>query len=263
MKNKLSFNFFVLFVLVLFSSCKTSKDLIYLQDLTPQEKLVTSPLTLNEYQIRKGDNLYVQVTSVNPEVSMLFNPSSGSGTGSYASQMYNSLSGQYIYSYQVDQDGNIDLPVVGLVDVEGQTIPEAKTSIYNSVNEYFKEVSVSVKLLSFKYTVMGEVNSPGIYYNYNNLCSIFEGISNANGTTDYASLESVTVLRETKDGIQSYNVDLSDKSLITSEVYYLQPNDVIYIAPDRYKNTRLNSSLYSLALSTVSTLIVILGFLAN
>ena len=246
-----------------FSSCKPNKDLVYLQNLPQDEVQPRVPFSTTSYRLRESDNLYIQVNSINPDVNQLFNPSSGSGYSAGTAQQYGSLSAQYINGYQVSQDGNIEMPIIGNIQVMGKTISEAKELVIEKVNEYFKEATVTVKLLSFKYTVMGEVASAGVYYNYNHTCTLFEAISQANGTTDYAKLKNVLVLRETPEGTRSLKIDLSDKAVLSSEAYYLQPNDVVYVAPDKFKNTRLNASMYSLMLSTVSTLIVILKFLGD
>jgi polysaccharide export outer membrane protein len=225
-----------------------------------QQKVLFSTIG---YRLRESDNLYIQVNSINPEVNQFFNPSSGTGISAGTAQQYGTLAAQYINGYQVDQDGYIELPIIGKIQVLDHTISQAKEQVQAKVDEYFKEATVTVKLLSFKYTVMGEVASPGVYYNYNHTCTLFEAISQANGTTDYARLRNVLVLRETRDGTRPIKVDLSNKSVLSSEVYYLQPNDVVYVAPDKFKNTRLNASMYSLMLSSVSTLIVILKFLGE
>ncbi len=253
---------FLALVLTLFS-CKSNKELIYLQNLPYGDIQTADPFSVSRYRLGKGDNLYVQVKSIDPEVSQLFNPMISNGYGTGTTQQFGNQTSIYINGYQLDSEGNIELPVVGLVHVEGKTIEETKKILEQRVSEFFKQATVTVKLLSFKFTVIGEVAHPGVYYNYNDDLTILEAISQANGTTDYAKLKKVTVLRRGPKGSFSIPVDLSDKSLIASEAYYLRPNDVIYVSPDRYKNTRLNASLYSLALSSVSTLVVILKFMSE
>lgn len=256
---------FLLTVAILFSlfSCKSNKELIYLQNLPFGDVETADPFSVTDYRLKKGDNLYVQVKSIDPEVTQLFNPMVGGGYAAGTSQQFGTQSSIYINGYQLDSEGNIELPVVGLVHIEGKTLEESKKILMERVSEFFKQATVTVKLLSFKFTVMGEVMRPGVFYNYNDDCTILEAISQANGTTDYAKLKRVLVLRRGPNGNTSFSVDLSDKSLIYSEAYYLRPNDVIYVSPDKYKNTRLNSSLYALALSTVSTLVVILKFMSE
>lgn len=254
---------FGLSMLLLFSACKSNKELTYLENLPQREIQQGIPFSVHNYELRTSDNLYIQVTSLDPEVNLLFNPSSGSAYSAGTTQQYGSLSAQYLNGYQIDPEGNIELPIIGKVQVLGKTVLQAKDAVEKHVSEYFKEATVTVKLLSFKFTVMGEVARPGVYYNYNNTCTILEAISQASGTTDYSHLKKAKVLREKDGGSYAIEVDLTDKALLSSEAYYLQPNDVIYVTPDKYKNTRLNAALYSLMLSTISTLVVVLKFMGE
>jgi len=248
-------------ILLFFSACKSNKELIYLQNLPEGETVQRVPFSTDSYHLRPGDNLYVQVASLDPEVNQLFNPSMGSGYGGTVGQQFGTVSTQYLNGYLIDQDGNIELPIIGAVPAQGKTLAEVKSTIVKHVNEYFKESTVTVKLLNFKITVMGEVLKPGVIYNYNNTCTLLEAISQAGGTTDYSRLKKAVVIRETPEGTINMNVDLTDKSFLSSPAYFMQPNDVVYVWPDKYKNTRLNAQLYSLMLSTITTAIVILNYL--
>ncbi|WP_372772187.1 polysaccharide biosynthesis/export family protein [Mangrovibacterium sp.] len=262
MNNKLSiFKLSIILLMGLLVSCKSNKEITFFQNLAQGEIQQSIKFSTSDYPLRVGDNLFIQVSSMNPEVSQLFNPSMATGGGGVGNQ-YTSLPGQFVSGYQLDGDGNIELPIIGSVFLQGATIAEARKILDARVAEYFKEAMVSVKLLSFKYTLLGEVARPGVYYNYSSTCTILEAISNASGTTDYSKLRSAKIIREHQDGTYSIDVDLTDKSLLSSSAYYVQPNDVIYVSPDiKYKNTRLNAPLYSLVLSTISTAIVIVGLL--
>jgi len=260
-KKLIRIAFYSLLALALFSSCKSNKELIYLQNLPEGEVVQSVPFSTDRYHLRPGDNLYIQVASINPEVNQLFNPAMASGGGAGTAQMFNSVSGQYLNGYLIDQDGRIELPIIGGVDAQGKTLQEVKDTLVKRVSEYFKEATVTVKLLNFKVTVMGEVSRPGVIYAYNNTFTLLEAISQAGGTTDYSRLKKALVIRETPKGTVNMEVDLTDKAFLTSQAYFLQPNDVIYVWPDKYKNTRLNAPMYSLMLSTISTLIVILKFM--
>jgi len=247
-----------LLVTVAFCSCRTNKELVYLQNMNDDEVHKGHMFSVLDYKLQKSDNLYVQVTSLDPDVNKLFNPAMGNGFSASAEQQYGSLTAQYLNGHQIEEDGNIDLPIIGKIQVVGKTISEAKALIETKVSEYFKEATVAVKFLSFKYTVNGEVSKPGVYYNYNHSCTLFEAISQANGITNYARPRRVTVLRETKNGTRSIQVDLTDKATLYSDAYYLHPNDVIYVAPDQLKQTRLNASMYSIMISMLSVLIALL-----
>lgn len=243
-----------------FSSCRKTKDLVYLQNLPDGELVPTQTFSTDNYQLRQGDNLYIQVVSINPEVNQLFNPSM-SGNNSNSAQQYNSVSGQYLNGYQIDLEGQVELPIIGLVKVEGKTLVEAKQALAKKVSEYFKDATLTVKLMNFRVTVMGEVSNPGVIYAYNNTCTLLEAISQAGGTTDYSQLQKALVVRQTEKGSKNIAVDLTDKGFMSSEAYYLHPNDVVYVVPDRYKNARLNAPLYTLMLSSLSTLILILNYI--
>jgi len=265
MKSKISIcNLVVVLCIGLFVSCKSTREITYLQNLPEGEIQQGILYSTNDYTLRVGDNLFIQVTSMNPEVNQLFNTSMSGNQYGGAAQQYASPSGSYISGYQLDGEGNIELPIIGPVFLQGATIAEAKKVLDEKVSEYFKEAMVTVKLLSFKYTVMGEVSYPGVFYNYNNTCTILEAIGNARGTTDTSKLNKAKVVREGRDGTYSIDVDLTDKSLLSSPVYYIHPNDVIYVSPDKsFKNRNLNAPLYSLMLSTVTTAVVVMSFLKN
>ncbi|TKG95365.1 polysaccharide export protein [Puteibacter caeruleilacunae] len=256
-------NFIVLCIALLglyLSSCKTSKDMVYLNDIQDQEFQAGVPQPFAEYKVKVNDNLYIDVQSLSPEINALFNPAknTNSTTGG-TSQNYGQLSGQYLNGFQVDLGGNVALPVIGKVHVAGLTVNEAQAAIQAKADEYIKDGSVKVKLLSFKITVMGEVKKPGVYYNYNNYMTILEGISMAGGETDYSRIQKVLVVRPTEKGTKTYRLDLSKKKFLTSEAFYLQPNDVVYVEPDKYKNVKLNSPMYTLFLSTISTIVLIIN----
>lgn len=260
MKKHLLFLFLILISLINFS-CKTSKNLVYLNNTQDDELLVDMPESTDEYKIKVNDNLFVDIKSLSPEVNAIFNPAQGVGTQGGTQQNYGQVSGQYLNGFLVDLRGNINLPIIGFVNVLDKTLEEARIEIQSKADEYIKEATVKVKLLSFKITVMGEVKNPGVYYNYTNSLTVLEGISMANGVTDYARIKKVLVLRPTPKGSKTHRLDLTDKSFLNSKAFFLQPNDVVYVEPDKYKNVKLNSPMYSLFLSTISTLILVFNVL--
>lgn len=219
------------------------------------------PGKIAEYVIKTNDNLYVDIQSMSPEVNAMFNPTKGMGTTGGTQQHYGQPSSQYLNGFQVDFSGNVMLPVIGKVAVAGKTLNAAREVIQLKADEYIKDAMVKVKLLSFKITVLGEVKNPGMYYNYNNNMTVLDGISMASGVTDYGRIQKVLIMRTSEKGSKTFRLDLSNKKFLSSEAFFLQPNDVVYVEPDKYKNVKLNSPMYSLFLSTVSTLILILNVL--
>lgn len=253
------------FILLLFSlfSCKSSKDLIYLKDAGNNEFIKAVPII---YTLKPGDILYVSIKTSNPEVNALYNPESGmeGGTsasyGGYGYQKYSSPSGAYLYGFEIDDAGTINLPMLGKLKVSGVTLDQVETVVQKRADEYLKDAIVKVKILNFKVTVAGEVRNPGVYYNYNNSMTVIEAIAMANGNTDFAAIGKVMVVRPLNDGEKTYLLDLSSKKAYLSEAFYLQPNDYVIVRPDKYKNLQLNSQAYSLMLSSLSVLIAVLGF---
>jgi len=259
MNKQLLFIFLV--SVLLMTSCKTSKDMICLSNTDDLEVLEGIPGRVSEYIIKSNDNLYVDIQSMSPEVNAMFNPTKGVGTTGGTSQNYGQPSSQYLNGFHVHLSGNVNLPIIGKIALAGKSLKQAREIIQLKADEYIKDATVKVKLLSFKITVLGEVKNPGVYYNYNNQMTVLDGIGMASGVTDYGRIQKVLVLRPSNKGSKTFRLDLSNKRFLASEAFFLQPNDVVYVEPDKYKNVKLNSPIYSLFLSTLSTLILVLNIL--
>lgn len=246
------------FVMVLsLFSCRSTKDITMMQDMTHDEQLNGLPGQAPEYLVKSNDNLYIDIQSMNPEVNQMFSPSQGQNYQGGTQQMYGQLSSQYLNGYIVDKEGTITLPVIGKVAVAGMSEEQIQQQLMKKIAEYVKDATVKVKLLSYKVTVMGEVRNPGTYYNYNKSFTIFEAINMASGFTDNASISQVLVVRPTTKGSKSIRVNLTQKSVIGSEAYYLLPNDIVYVQADKYKNFNLNAQAWSMSLSAITTALLV------
>ena len=122
---------------------------------------------------------------------------------------------------------------------------------------------VIVKLVSFKFSVLGEVGRPGTYSNFNNQLTVLEAISMAGDITDFGNRRQVLVLRPTKEGTKTFRLNLTDISILTSDGFFLLPNDIVYVEPIKSKMLKINLSTISLLLTGISTLILILNFTNN
>lgn len=238
-------------------SCRSTQEITYLQNVSPGEHLSGRPNEIEEYNIRPYDNLYVSIKTLNPEVNQLFEGNStANGYQNGTDQMYGSNVAQYINGYQVDSLGNISLPILGKIEVKDLSIKQILEKVQKKSLQFLKDPIIKVKLLSFKFNVNGEVRNPGVYYSYNEKVTILEAISMASGVTDNAKIKKTLLIRQTKNGSDTYSVDLTSKALLASDAYYLQPNDIIYIAPGRNKRTEMNLGSYSLFLSTITTILL-------
>jgi len=212
----------------------------------------------SEYRIKPNDLLYLKILTMDPEINEIFNPSrTGSSNQTGTQQMYGTPVGQYLNGYLVAEDGTVTIPIIGKIEMVGLTLSEAEEQLRARAQEYLKEPSVQVKFLNYKITVAGEVKNPNVLYNYERNVNIFDAISMANGITDYADLTNMLVVRKTNGTSHTYKIDGTSKDIYSSEVFYLQPNDFVYIPPTNLKRTRDNTTVYSLILSAVSTLIVV------
>ncbi|NOU59289.1 sugar transporter [Marinifilum sp. JC070] len=243
-------------------SCRSNQDLVYMQDVDAEVLAPEFVTKVPEYLIKTNDNLYVSIKSMNPEINQLYNPAQSIGQQG-TQNLYSQLPDQYLNGYQVDSNGNISLPIIGNVGVAGLSQRQAQDKVQEHADEYLKDASVKVKLLNFRVTVMGEVATPGVYYNYNKSLSILEAISMANGITDHAKINRVLVVRTTDKESKTYRIDLTNKNFLKSEAFFLQPNDVVYVEPHKIKNTDMNSNVYSLLLSTVSTAVLITSLIIS
>jgi polysaccharide export outer membrane protein len=139
------------------------------------------------------------------------------------------------------------MPFIGVINVKDLTINQSREKIEKSLSRYLNNVSIIVRFVSNKITVLGEVRIPGQYDFYDEKVSVFQALGFAGGASDYGDLSTVTLVREKDDVIKYYSLDLTQKSIASSEYYYLLPNDIIIINPIKAKYRELRD--YALALT--------------
>ncbi|WP_321996233.1 polysaccharide biosynthesis/export family protein [Draconibacterium orientale] len=243
-------------------SCHSSKELIYMKDVQNNQVIKALTDTITEYIIKPGDILYVSIKSMNAEVNALFNPESNMEAQNYSShQKYTTPQGAYLYGFEVDERGNLQLPIMGDIPVAGHPNSHIEKIVQKHANKYLKEAIVKVKLLNYKVTIMGEVKRPGVYYNYNNNFTVLEALAMANGNTDYANLTNIMVIRPQPDGQKAMILDLATSDAWLQKGFYLHPNDYIFVDPNTHKNFQLNAQVFSMIISSASLLLAVFGLL--
>ncbi len=240
------------------ASCTRYKELVLLQD---DEKVKADsvgfyPYEVPEYRIQQRDILYIRIISLNQEVSNIMNT-----TPSNVSNAFNNEASFYIYGYNVTDSGYVEIPVVGDVEVVGKTLDEAKNSIVAQTMKFLKDPTVIVKLISFKYSVLGEVNNPGVYTNFNNQLTVLEAISKAGDISAFGNRRRVMVIRPGVHGTTTHRLDLTSEEILLLDGFFLLPNDIVYVEPIKSRNFRNNIPVWSLLLSTVTTFILVLNYL--
>ncbi|TGE29991.1 polysaccharide export protein [Hymenobacter metallicola] len=207
------------------------------------------------YRIQSSDVLSIRVQSVQPALNEIFNITDSRAVFS------GDPSNLFLAGYSVDEAGNINLPTVGKVKVEGLTLDQAQTLVQQQVGKYVRDVNVLVKLLSFKVTVLGEVRNPGRYFIYNAQATLLEGLGLAGDLTEFGNRQNVKLIRQTASGSEVVLLDLTDPELLKSKYYYLLPNDALYVEPLKARTTRGNANNLGLVFAGVSSLVLILSYL--
>lgn len=217
---------------MMLSSCATYKKINYIQDVEANK---AESVAINEgILIQPKDMISIIVSSKNPELSVNYNlPVVSYQAGGEATMSSN----QRLVGYVVDNDGNIDFPVLGPIHAAGMTRWELSKSIKDVLigEGHLKDAVVTVQFMNFKISVLGEVTSPGTYTIDGDKLTLLEALSLARDLTIHGRRDRVFVIREKNGERTTYQVDLRSVDLFNSPAYYLQQNDVIYVEPDKVR----------------------------
>lgn len=254
--NKPLFYIF-LFISVLFTSCIPVKDLVYLQKKDASKE---DPITMVEskpYRLQTHDVLSINIKASDPKFVSIFNPTSNNSSSSQ------SESALYFDGFTVDDHGNIRIPVLGEMNVMGFTLEEVRMNVEKQLlAEYFNDdasIFVVVKLAGFRYTINGEVGSTGTKTLFQEKVNIMEAVANAGDITTTGDRKSVTIIRQTPNGTEMKDLDLTDIKVMNSPYYFLQPNDYIYVKPLKQKTWGTGST----GIQSLSTIITLLSLLST
>lgn len=209
-------------------------------------------VTPTAYKVMPNDNLFIRVITPDPQWSSLFNMQSGEGGITQESAA--------LSSYPVDNDGNIEIPYVGKVQVAGKALSEIKAELETVFKNYVTDAAITVRLVDNNIGIIGEVNAPGRYPISKNRMTIFEALAMAGDLSVYSDRQRVQLIRPSSYGPVIKEFSLSDRSILNSEYYYIMPNDIIYAIPMKGRSFQLNSSVYALFLTTISTALVIISY---
>ena len=220
-KNFFTPTLLTLFILF-FSSCASKKDIVYFQNASDYETIVSDNTHTNKFKI--DDVISIHVSTLDPEASMPFNLFKGAEEGGIRPEQVD---------YIIDKNGEIDFPVLGSVKVVGLSPEETKALIKEKLSLYLKNPIVNIRLKNFSVTVLGEVNRPGTYAVTGEQITILEALGLANDLTIKGMRNNVMVIRDF-NGTKVYTrVDLTQKESLNSPVYYLTQNDVVYVEPNQ------------------------------
>ena len=248
----------VILTALLVTSCASQKRAWYLQDAQPftPEQIAEN----GQIRIKPLDRLTIVVNSKDPELAVPFNSSSSLSSLTGATN-YGSATNQSLQIRTVDENGQLEMPVIGKIECKGKTRSELAQAIADKIVEggYINDPTVNVQFADMKISVIGEVARPGHYDVTRDKLSIFDALAMAGDLTIYGIRTDVAVARTIE------YLDLTSKELFNSPAFYIQQNDVIYVKPNKYKaqageisqNRNFYLSLVGTAIS-VATLIITL-----
>ena len=230
-------------MILMLGSCASSKKVAYFQNAV--DGVVAQSEGLYDAKIMPKDILTITVSTTNPEAATPFNLTV-SNTLNSTGQMY-SGSG-VLQTYLVDNDGEIDYPVIGTIKVAGLTKNECQELVKSKIKAFLAEEEnpiVTVRMSSYRVTIIGEVRSPGVIPVGTEKMSVLEALASAGDLTIYGKRDNVMLIREEANGQKTiHRLNLNDANIISSPYYYLQQNDIVYVEPNgvQAKNSAIGSS---------------------
>lgn len=250
-------------VVLSFFSCGSTKNVAYFKNADSIS--LAASKGLYDAKIMPKDLLTITVSTTDPKAAAPFNLTVQDPLRSGGSLSYSQGS---LLQYLVDNDGNINFPVIGMIKVAGLTKRECETLIHDKIKPYMAETErpiVNVKMASFKISVLGEVAHPGQFTVETEKISILQALANAGDLTIYGKRDNVMLVREDAAGQKSiHRLNLNDANLMNSPYYYLQQNDAIIVEPNKAKAQ--NSSIgqmTTLWFSGASILISVASLVVN
>lgn len=240
-KQILYFSLIVSALAMTFTGCKAPTDIAYFQDMHEQQ--MAAIVEAKDIKVKPYDKLTILVKSKDTEFSDILNLSMG-GSGAQNPQS--------AFAYTVDAEGNIDMPMLGKVHIEGMTRPEVAAYVKGLLvsQHIVLDPTVIVDYQNLYYSVLGEVRNPGVFNIEKDRVTILEAIAKAGDLQITGERTNVSVVRREGNDQKHYYVDITDaKSLYQSPVFYLQQDDVVYVEPNakRMRESRPNGNTFNTA----------------
>jgi polysaccharide export outer membrane protein len=210
------------------SSCVSNKHFLYLQDKGNTLEDSTGHIFIKSYnyKIQVGDILYISLLSEDDNINKIFVPSAQAGQGAI------SIGSPYYFTgFTVDPEGKVELPYVGKVIVAGLDLEGARTALSKELSKFFKVFFLQVKMAEFRFSILGSVNSPGQFFFQQNKVSIIDAILRAGDLKENAIRYEIQLFRQFPEGVKMIKLDITDRSIMNSPYWYMQPNDLVYVIP--------------------------------
>jgi polysaccharide biosynthesis/export protein len=258
LKMKKLFLYLCLPIVLSCVSCISTKQLSYLQeDSNKVDSLIAINKKQDPYRIQINDLLSIRIKSLDQDLVGMFNPINDENPNATGEERL------YYDGFLVDAHGNIRVPTLGYVNVLGYTVEEVRENLEKELLEsYFKaeaNIFVTVKLAGIRYTIAGEIGSPGSNIIYREQLSIMEAIANSGDITLTGNRKDVVIVRQYPHGQRVHHIDLTTIDALNSPFYYVKPNDLILVNPLPQKSIGTGTT----ALQSITTIASILSLLTT
>lgn len=257
----MKFKFFTIIIglFILLSSCVPQKNLVYLQGKEKLNQSTINEVSKKPYRIQINDILVIKIKTLDENLSEMFSITQNTGNN----RMMVNEQAVYFDGYPVDYHGNIRIPLLGEINVFGQTLDEIREKIEKKLlADYLTEnadLFVSVRLAGVRYTINGEVTAPGTKVLYQDRVNILEAIANAGDISIIGDRKNVVLVRLTSQGTEMHSLDLTDAAIINSPYFYIQPNDYILVNPLKQKSWGTGTT----GLQSLTTVITLLSLITS
>ena len=261
--KKISYFFLAAVAVLAVTSCSTPKNVAYIQNSDSIDYAKSE--YLYDARIMPKDILTITVNTVNPEASEPFNLLIHNTLNASRSI---ATTGGSLQTYLVDNNGCIDFPVVGTLQVGGLTKSMCEKLIHDKIQRYMNAEEnpiVTVRMSNYKISVIGEVNRPGMFNVGNEKINIFEALAQAGDLSIYGVRDRVKLIRENAKGRKEiHTINLNDANIVNSPYYYLQQNDVVYVEPNQVKarNSAIGTST-TIWISVTGALVSLASLIVN
>lgn len=240
--------------LLILNSCVPRKELIYFQHENGNIENTENEFVLT---FKKNDELRIDVSSSDIVAVKPFNlaiVAYSAATGGAGGQPMQQ-------TYIIDNKGDINFPVIGKINLVGKTWSEAVDLITSKLKPYVKDVAVNINIMNFRINVLGDVNSPGSFIIPSGRINVLDAIALA-GDLNITGVRNLEIKRQTKSGIKSGVIDLKSNNLFTSDFFYLEQNDIIYVKPNKAESQSASYNKNAgVLISTVSIIISLIAVL--
>lgn len=240
---------------IVLASCTSRKKIVYFQDID-STALEDVDNYSDQLEIATNDILNINVRTLNPDAALQFNPQAGQG------QQNIRLDILKVNGYLVKKDGTIDFPELGAIPVNGKSTKEVQRFLEKELQDYLKNPIVSVRVINYKFTVLGEVNRPGTYEIIEENYTLLQALGQAGGLTINGKRKNVLVIRHEDGERIAKRIDLTSSDWMNSPFYFVKQNDQIYVEPNNPQVKRAgfigNASTVLSALSVILSAIVII-----